>query len=39
MERADVSAYNRAKKFVSPGGIIEGLIENAARHSDLLCMH
>ncbi|MGV3661023.1 MAG: hypothetical protein ACO1TE_12620 [Prosthecobacter sp.] len=40
MERAGVGAYNLAKKFISLGGIIDGLLKDAAkRPAELFVMH
>jgi len=39
MARADVGAYNLAKKFISLGSTIDGLLKNAAKRSDLLALH
>lgn len=36
LERADVGAYNLAKKFTSLGGVVDGLLKDAVKRPELL---
>lgn len=36
LERADVGAYNLAKKFISLGSVIDGLLKNAVKRPELV---
>ncbi|HEY1048399.1 MAG TPA: hypothetical protein VGE39_01535 [Prosthecobacter sp.] len=39
VERAEVGAYNLAKKFISLGSVVDGLLKNAVKRPELVASH